>query len=123
MTAIASPRRIRIELRSQRGAASVELLGMLPYLLLAALAAWQLLLVGWTITSASNAARAGSRVDARGGDGIEAAKDALSGPLRDDAEARIEGERAEVSVPVPIVFPGLTTDDVVITRTAELPGD
>jgi hypothetical protein len=96
---------------------------MLPYLLLAALAAWQLLLVAWTVNSASNAARTGSRVEARGGDGVRAATDALSGPLRGDSEVEIEGERAEVKVPVPIVFPGLTSDDVLITKTAELPAD
>jgi hypothetical protein len=109
-------------LRSERGATSVELLGMISLLLLAALAAMQLLLAGWAVTSASNAARAGSRAEALGGDGERAAIEALSGPLRDGANAEVVGERATVEVRVPVVLPGLSREDLEISRTAELPG-
>jgi hypothetical protein len=107
--------------RDERGSASVELLGMLPWLLLAALVVWQILLLAWTATSASNAARTGSRVEGRGGDGQRAAVDSLSGGLSNEAKVRIEGDRARVEVRVPIIVPGLDTDRITITRNAELP--
>jgi hypothetical protein len=108
-------------LRRQGGQASVELLGLLPYLLLGALVMWQLLLATWAVTSASNAARAGSRVEARGGDGRAAAIDALNGPLRKDAAARISGERAEVRVRIPLLVPGVGTQSLTVTRSAVMP--
>lgn len=106
---------------SQRGSASVELLGMLPLLLVAALVVWQILLATWAATSASNAARTGSRVEGRGGDGQRAAVDALSGGLRDHAKVRIEGDRTRVKVRVPIVVPGVDSGSLTITKSAELP--
>ena len=57
--------------RDQRGQASVEFAGSLLWLLLAAFAVWQILLVTWTFNQASNAARTASRVDGRGGDARE----------------------------------------------------
>ena len=41
----------------QRGSASLETIGMLPYLLLAALFAWQVLVAGYIAVNAENAAR------------------------------------------------------------------
>ena len=58
-------------------------MGMLWWLLLAALFAWQLMLGAWTVTQTSNAARTASRVSARDdGDPEKAARNALSGALR-----------------------------------------
>ena len=48
---------------SQRGQASVELLGVLPAVLLAALAAWQIVLAGHTAWLAGNAARVAARAE------------------------------------------------------------
>ena len=109
--------------RAQDGVASVELLGFLPLLLLSALAAWQILLVAFCAVSAENAARAGSRVEGRRGDGAEAAIDSLPSYLQDDARVEIDGTRVKVTVPVPIVFPELNAGDIELTRGAELPGD
>jgi len=93
-------------LRDERGQATVELMGLLPYILLVALVMWQLLLATWAITSASNAARTGSRVEARQtGSGEKAAIDALNGPLRKHATAVVSGERAVVRVRIPILVP------------------
>ena len=114
---------MRRALGAERGTVSVELLGVLPYLLLAALMAWQILLITSTVTSASNAARSGSRTEGRGGDGEKAAIRALSPGLRDGAKVKVEDERAAVRVRVPIVFPGLSTDAFTVRRTAELPAD
>jgi len=112
-------RRLR---RDERGQATVELLGLLPYLLLAGLVMWQLLLATWAITSASNAARTGSRVESRqAGAGKQAAIDALNGPLRKHAVATVSGERTVVRVRIPILVPGLDTDSVTVQRKAEFP--
>src|SRR5688572_6353764 len=99
--------------REERGTASVELVTMLPLLLFSALIAWQLLLVGFTVTSASNAARAGSRAESLGRNGEDAAIDALSSWLRDGTTTQIEGTATTVYVEVPIIIPGLTSDAFV----------
>ena len=108
-------------LRTERGQASVELLGILPLLLIAALLVWQLLLAGYAVTSAENAARNASRAESRGDNGVDAAKDSLSFGLHKNAEVRIEGEKATVRVRVPIVAPGIDSDSFTVTRDAELP--
>lgn len=107
--------------RGERGQASVELIGMLPFLVLAALLVWQLLLVGYAVTSAENAARAASRVEARGGDGRKAAARSVGSPLREGIRTQLDGEKAVVRVRVPIIVPGITREDVTVSRDAELP--
>jgi hypothetical protein len=110
--------------RGEAGQASTELVGMLWWLLLAALVVWQLMLAAWTTVSASNAARTGSRVESRGADrreAEEAAISALSSPLRRHAGARVSGETVRVRVRVPLILPGLTVDDVAITKSATFP--
>ena len=104
-----------------RGSASTELLGFLPLLLIAMLAAWQLLLVAFTAVAAENAARTASRVEARGGQGEVAALRSLPSWLSDGATATMDGTKATVGVEVPIIFPGFTTDVIDVERTAELP--
>lgn len=106
----------------ERGQASVELIGMLPFLVLAALLVWQLLLVGYAATSAESAARAASRVEARGGDGRKAARRVVGSPLRTGIRTEMDGLRAVVRVRVPLIVPGITREDVTISRDAELPG-
>lgn len=110
-------------LRSERGVVSVELIGMVPYMLLAALAIWQILLATWTVSSTTNAARTSSRVEGRGGDGEKAAVDALARPLREFASVELDGEISRVRVRMPLVFPGLTVEDLTVTRSAELPAE
>ena len=107
--------------RGERGTATVELVGFIPFLFLAALAAWQILLVSASATAAQDAARTGSRAAGIGRDGRSAAVSALSGWLRDDARAAVSGTRTTVTVRVPILVPGLTTSDLTVSRTAELP--
>ena len=114
-------RRLR---REQRGQASAELLGMVWWLLLAAVFAWQLMLGAWTVTQTSNAARTASRVHARGGDAEKAARNALPGALRKgfvERRFRIEGERATVVVEIPIIVPGFTNRGFVAKRDVTLP--
>ena len=111
----------RVTLGGTRGSASIELIGMLPYLLLAALFAWQVLLSAFTAVSVENAARNGSRVAGRGGDGRQAAVDSLAPFLRSGADVRVDGETTTVTARLPIVFPAVTNDDLTITRDARLP--
>jgi hypothetical protein len=107
--------------RSERGSVSLETIGMLPYLLMAALFAWQVLVAGYIAVNTENAARNGSRVEGRGGDGRSAAIESLAPFVRGNATARVDGERATVTVEIPIVLPQITSENFAITRTATLP--
>lgn len=107
---------------SESGQASTELLGMIFWLFMVALCAWQLCLAAWTVNQTSNAARTASRVAARGGDWRKATRNALSTPLRRQVAAvKLDGETATVKVKIPIVVPGVTTRRVTATRSATLP--
>ena len=64
-------------LRSERGQASVELIGVVPLVLLAALVAWQLALVGQALWLTAQAARVAARAEAVGRDPAAAARSAL----------------------------------------------
>ena len=109
-------------LGEERGQTSVELVGMLWWMLLAALVVWQLMLAAWAVDQAANAARTASRVEGRGGDARKAARNALSSGLRDGVEVTMAGETAKVSVRIPIIVPGLGADGLRASRTATLPG-
>ena len=89
---------------SQRGQASVELLGVLPAVLLAALASWQIVLAGHTAWLAGNAARVAARAEVVGRDPGAAARSALPAHLRRGLIVRTRGDgRIDVRVRVPIV--------------------
>jgi len=90
----------------EEGTASVELIAILPFLLLALLVAFQVALAGHALWSASVAARAGARAALVGGDATAAARRALPPSLRDGARVE-EGEGVAVRVPVPALFPRL----------------
>ena len=110
--------------RTQRGSASLEFLGALPLILLAALAGIQLLLTTTTVTAAQNAARAGSRAAGLGATAPAAkgaALDALPSWLRGDARFTLQGTKATVVLEVPLVLPGLSTSALTVSRRAELP--
>jgi len=108
-------------LREERGQTSVELVGMLWWLLLAAFVVWQLMLAAWAVDQTANAARTASRVQGRGGDAVKAARNALPSGLRDGMKVQISGETAKLSVRIPIVVPGLGDDRLRVTRSATLP--
>jgi hypothetical protein len=92
--------------RQARGAASVELIGVLPALLLAVLIAVQLGAAGFALWSAALSARAGARAAAVGGDVDGVAERALPSLLRPGARITGRGPVA-VSVAVPRVLPFL----------------
>jgi pilus assembly protein CpaE len=89
----------------EAGQASVELVAVLPALVVCVLIAGHLVSAGWALWSAANAARAGTRADAVGGNARRAARSALPAALRRDASVSGE-ERTRVSVPVPALLPG-----------------
>jgi hypothetical protein len=112
---------LRRLIREERGQASTELMGMVWWLFLVALLVWQLLLAAWAVDQAANAARTASRVEARDGNADKAAHWAVSNGLRKGMKVTIDGDKATVSVRVPIVFPGLGDDRLRIERSATLP--
>jgi pilus assembly protein CpaE len=106
---------------SQRGQASIELLGVLPAVLLAALAAWQTALAGHTAWLAGNAARVAARAEAVGEDPGAAARGALPAHLRRGSIVRGRGDgRIDVRVPVPIVVKGAASP-LRVRASAALP--
>lgn len=102
----------------ERGQASVELLAILPALILCVIVAAHVLPSGWALWSAADAARVGARADHVGGEGAEAAREALPAPLRPTSEKRAErqvesGEKGvSVEVDVPGLLPGVDASRV-----------
>ena len=93
-------------MRGQDGQAAVEFVAVLPFVMVAALVAWQLVLVGHVAWDAAGAARAGARAAAVGADARRAAQSTLPRSLR--AGARVQAAsvagRVRVSVPIPLVL-------------------
>jgi len=88
----------------EEGTASVELVAVVPFLLLAVLAAAQLALAGQALWSAGVAARAGARAALVGGDAGAAARRALPEPMRGGARVEEDGP-VSVRVRVPRLLP------------------
>lgn len=105
----------------EEGTASVELIAVVPFLLLAVLAAAQIALAGQALWSASVAARAGARAALVGGDATAAARAALPPSMRAGAEVA-EGEGVSVRVEVPRLIPKLPAVEVGASSRLE-PGD
>jgi hypothetical protein len=82
----------------------VEAVAVLPFLLIAVLAAAQIGLVGQALWSAGVAARAGARAAAVGRDPRVSARRALPASMRPDAEVTAS-EGVSVRVPVPRLLP------------------
>ena len=76
----------------EEGTASVELVAVVPFLLLAVLVAAQIALAGQALWSASVAARAGARAALVGGDATAAARRALPPSLRDGPRSSDAGD-------------------------------
>jgi hypothetical protein len=120
-------------LGGESGQSSLEFAALLPYLLLAAAFAWQVLLLAASVNAAENAARTGSRAATLGRDGAEVALEALPTWLQDDSEAEVGpdpgcdddprggGTRVVVCTTVPLLWPGLGLPGFSFTRTAVLP--
>jgi hypothetical protein len=90
----------------EEGTASVELVAVVPFLLLALLVAAQIALAGQALWSAGVAARAGARAALVGGDASAAARSALPPSMREGARVE-EDEGVGVRVVVPRLIPQL----------------
>jgi hypothetical protein len=90
----------------EEGTASVELIAVFPFLLLAVLVAAQIALAGQALWVAGVAARAGARAALVGGDPSVAARRALPASLRAGAEVSDSGGIG-VRVAIPRLLPGL----------------
>lgn len=105
----------------EEGTASVELVAVVPFLLLAILVAAQIALAGQALWSASVAARAGARAALVGGDVSAAARSSLPPSMREGA--RFEDEDGiSVGVEVPRLIPSLPRVRVEARSSLE-PGD
>jgi hypothetical protein len=104
----------------EEGTASVELIAAVPFLLLAALVAAQLVLAGQALWSASVAARAGARAALVGRDAGAVARRALPPSLRGSAEVG-EEDGVSVRVAVPRLLPALP--ELTVGASSALDGD
>ena len=93
------------ELREERGQTSLELVGVLPFVLLAALVAWQLALAGHTLWMSGHAARVAARAEAIGRDPARAARSALPEALERGLQVdRRRGGGVRVRLRVPLLL-------------------
>lgn len=99
-----SPRDPDSEGHREEGTASVELIAVVPFLLLAVFVAAQIGAVGESLWSAEIAARAGARATLVGGDPKATARRALPTALRDSVRVT-EDDGVAVRVGVPRVLP------------------
>ncbi len=105
----------------EEGTASVELVAVVPFLLLAILVAAQIALAGQALWSASVAARAGARAGLVGGDASAAARAALPPSMRRGVRV-VEEDGVVVGVEVPRLVPSLPRLRVE-ARSGLEPGD
>jgi hypothetical protein len=107
----------------QAGQASVELVAVVPFVLLAGLVAWQLVLAGHSLWLAASAARTAARADLVGRSAENAARSALPEPLeRDLSVARLGEGGVRVSVRVPLVLQSWSTP-MRVSASASLKGE
>ena len=91
----------------QAGQAQIELIAGLPMLALAALVAFQLLVVGYAQSLADGAAEAGAIAAADGRDAAAAVRDALPGWAGERIDVDVDGGSIEVELDPPALVPGL----------------
>jgi hypothetical protein len=105
----------------QSGQASVELIGVLPFVVLVTAIGWQLVLAGQAAWMSANAARAGARAQTVGRDPEAAARSALPRAMRRGLEVeRKKGGAVRVRLRVPLIL-GRGPGPVRVGATAALP--
>ncbi len=93
-------------IRREDGTASVEMVAVIPFLVLAVLVAAQIGLAGQALWSAAIAARAGARAALVGRDAGAAARRALPPSMRDGAEVD-DDDGVSVRVVIPTLLPAM----------------
>ncbi|WP_149183881.1 TadE/TadG family type IV pilus assembly protein [Streptomyces sp. TRM49041] len=106
--------------RDDRGQVAVEFTGLVPVVLGTLLLLWQATLIGYTYALAGNAADEAARAGAVGGDCQAAAQSRLSGAWTATASCARSGDlvTADVSLGVPVLFPGVTLPFTVQAHAA-----
>jgi hypothetical protein len=102
------------------GQVSVELLGSIPYICVALIAALQLIFAVVTVQSTSTAARAAARTISKGADPVAAARRAVPDWVENKMTVNVSGGTdpgVSVTTRIPILFPGLIAGPAV-TRSA-----
>jgi len=112
------PSRAENAAHGEAGTASVELVAVVPFLLLAVVAVAQIALAGQALWSASVAARAGARAAVVGGDPAAAAHAALPPALRHGVKVEDEAG-VEVRVEIPRLIRSLPPVRVGATSSLE----
>jgi hypothetical protein len=108
------------KLSGEDGTASIELIAAIPFLLLAALVAAQIVLAGQALWSAGMAVRAGARASLVGGDVSAAVRRALPPSMRRGSIVDDSGP-VGVRVRIPGLLPGVPLPTVGVE--ASLSGD
>ncbi|PID52831.1 MAG: pilus assembly protein TadE [Micrococcales bacterium] len=107
---------------SERGAAALETIGLLPVIILAGLIALQFGIAGWTVVSTSQAARDAARAASLERDPVFAAEEALPGILTAQSVRR-EPEPGSHRYTVEVEVPSVVLLELgSVRRTAEMPG-
>jgi hypothetical protein len=89
----------------ESGQASVELVAVLPFVMLTALAAWQIALAGHTLWLTAGAARAAARADTVGASPERAARSALPDSMEPGLSVeRIHAGGVRVNVNMPLLL-------------------
>lgn len=107
----------RTAARSERGQATVELVGLLPLLIAVTLGVAQLLAAGVARELADHAAEAGAMALLQDGDPRDAARDAVPGWARGGLDVAVRERAVEVALRPPIALPALA-DDLTARATA-----
>jgi len=114
----------RKRIRGDEGTAVVELVGVVTMLLIVTMLCVQGLFISQVGAVAQQAARDGARAHAVGHDPETAAREQIPGwatvesiSVTDAGDAR----RVAVTLRVPIVLPGITSQSFVVSRDAVLP--
>ena len=112
-------------MRDDRGQATIELVGIVPAMLFAALLVLQVGVVGTVLVTTESAARAGARAQGQTCNGVQVAEQAPPGWLQDESAAQLVGGpddtvTVEVRTQVPVLFSGLTLP-APVTRRATFP--
>jgi hypothetical protein len=107
-------------LAGERGAAiPLEFGGLLPLIVLAIVAVWQMCLIGLTFILAEHAAREGAREVAVGSSSWRSqVENSLPGAWAEGLRASNEGGAVKVTVQTPMLLPGVLDLGVPISATA-----
>lgn len=102
--------RLQHAVLSENGQASLEFTALFPLVALFVVLLWQLALWGATAALAGHAADEGARASSLGQDAQAAALDSVPSWFRQGFDVTDSGSRVHVSAEVPILAPGLTSD-------------